>query len=114
MRKFFIAWMFVVTALVAVVNAGAGMMGDLPKAVPAVNYSSSQTYSIWSEKGMLLYAGVPAISVTSSGLHFFNHGQALMLNLRPNEAVIISADPRIPGGPQLPAAPFQQRVGPRK
>jgi hypothetical protein len=117
-RRRFLATVAIIIAavwlLLAASTAQGGMMGDLPKAVPAVNYVSPQTYTIWSEKGMSLYAGLPEISVTTRGLHFSNAGQPMVLNLRPGEAVIISADPRIPGGPKLPQAPYQQRVGPRK
>jgi hypothetical protein len=90
------------------------MMGDLPKATaqPAVYLTPlPPTFSLYSEKGMLLYAGIGNVafgrSGNNKGLYFVLEGQKKFLVLKDHEAVLIKPDPD-------PRPVYHGKIGPRK
>ena len=96
---FVILWL-VVGAVIQARHVYAGMMGDLPKATAqyAVYYKPlPPTFSIYSEKGMLLYAGAVEVVFHRNGEHkgvyFFHEGLRRFLVLKDDEAVLIKPDP---------------------
>jgi len=91
-----------------------GMMGDLPQATaqPAFYLNPlPPTFSLYSEKGMLLYAGIGNVvfgkSGDKKGLYFVLEGQRKFLVLRDHEAVLIKPDPD-------PRPVYHGKIGPRK